>query len=178
MASCQWHQFSTWTNVDLSWMGFAGTHLRSISQEVFKISICKMILKNTPAALCFTPEIPSRARIIWCKGLYPWLSNIFFITLYSLVPGISGCNFNKANLRDLIAVTGRVILLKLDPNHRFFSLCDLEIWWMTSKNNRAPLLYYVKLCASFQIHRWIQTGGTVWKCSIWVKIVDFLSCVT
>ena len=45
---------------------------------------------------------------------------------------------------------------KLDSNRRFFSLCDLEIWWMTSKNNRA-LLYYIKLCASFQIHRWSQT---------------------
>ena len=28
----------------------------------------------------------------------------------------------------------------------FLVLCDLEIWWMTSKNNRAPLLYHIKLC--------------------------------
>ena len=34
---------------------------------------------------------------------------------------------NKANLRDLIAVTSLVILLKFDPNHQFFSPCDLEI---------------------------------------------------
>ena len=33
---------------------------------------------------------------------------------------------NKANLRDLIAATGLVILLKFDPNHRFFVPCDLE----------------------------------------------------
>ena len=33
---------------------------------------------------------------------------------------------NKANLRDLIAATGLIILLKLDPNHRFFGLCNLE----------------------------------------------------
>ena len=135
---------------------------------------------------------------------------------------------NKANLRDLIAATGLVILLKFDPNHRFFSPCDLEIWCMTSKNNRAPLLYYIKLCvsfqihrwsdytetlnlgrnrrffvpcdleiwwmtlendrapllyyiklcASFQIHRWIETEVTVQKRSIWVKIGNFLSCVT
>ena len=85
---------------------------------------------------------------------------------------------NKANLRDLIAATGLVILLKLDANRWFFSTCDLEIWWMTSQNNRTPLLYYVKLCASFQIHRWIQTGVTVRKCSIRVKIGDFLSRVT
>ena len=29
--------------------------------------------------------------------------------------------------------------------------CDLEIWQMTLKNNRAPLLCYFKLCASFHI---------------------------
>ena len=137
--------------------------------------------------------------------------------------GISICRFwnshdNKANLRDLIAASGLVILLKVDSNHRFFSWCDLEIlmddlekqyctffiscqalciisnptmnsnwsyipemlnlgqnlwffsllwqcdfeiWWMTMKNNRAPLLYYFKLCASYQSHRWIQTGVTV-----------------
>ena len=48
---------------------------------------------------------------------------------------------------------------------------------MTSKNNKAPLLYYIKLCASFQIHWWIKTGVTVRKCSIRVKIGDFLSRV-
>ena len=80
---------------------------------------------------------------------------------------------NKANLRDLIAATGLVILLKFDPNHRFFSPCDLEIWCMTSKNNRAPLLYYIKLCVSFQIHWWIQTEVTLRKRSIRVEIGDF-----
>ena len=85
---------------------------------------------------------------------------------------------HKANLRDLIAATGLVILLKLDSNRRFFSPCDLEIRWMTLKNNRAPLLCYIKLCASFQKHRWIQTGVTVRKRSIRVKIGDFLSRVT
>ena len=35
---------------------------------------------------------------------------------------------NKANLRELIAATGLVILLKLDSNRQFFSPCDLEIW--------------------------------------------------
>ena len=49
---------------------------------------------------------------------------------------------------------------------------------MTSKNNKAPLLYYIKHCSSFQSHRWIQTGVTVWKHSIRIKISDFLSRVT
>ena len=43
------------------------------------------------------------------------------------------------------------------------------------KNNRAPLLYYIKFCASFQIHQWIQTGVTVRKRPIWVKIDIFLA---
>ena len=94
----------------------------------------------------------------------------------------SPCNYstfvNKTNLRVLIAATGLVILLKFDPIHRFFSLCDLEIWCMTLINNTAPLLYDIKLCVSFQIHRWIQTKVTVRKRSIRVKIGDFLSCVT
>ena len=68
--------------------------------------------------------------------------------------------------------------LKLDSNRQFFRLCDREIWWMTSKNNRALLLYYVKLCALFQIHWWIQTGFTVQKRSIWVEIGDMVSRVT
>ena len=37
----------------------------------------------------------------------------------------------------------------------FFVPSDLEIWHMTLKINRAPLLYYIRLCASFQSHRWI-----------------------
>ena len=61
---------------------------------------------------------------------------------------------------------------------RFFVPRDLIIWWITLENNRAPLLYYVKLCASFQIHQWIQTGVTVQKRSIRVKIGDILSCAT
>ena len=85
---------------------------------------------------------------------------------------------NKANLRDLIAATGLVILLKLDLNRWFFSPCDLDIWWMTPQNNRAPLLCYFKLFASFRSHWWIQTGVTVRKRLIWVKINAFFSRVT
>ena len=47
--------------------------------------------------------------------------------------------------------------LKLDSNRQFFCPCDREIWWMTLQNNRAPLLCYFKLCASFCTHWWIQT---------------------
>ena len=46
---------------------------------------------------------------------------------------------------------------------------------MTLKNNRAPLLCYFKLCASFHSHWWIRTGVTFRKRLIWVKIDDFLA---
>ena len=51
---------------------------------------------------------------------------------------------------------------------RSFEPCDLEIWRMTLKNNRAPLLSNIKLCASFHHHMWIQTGVTVRKRLSWV----------
>ena len=53
----------------------------------------------------------------------------------------------------------------LCQNRRFFVPCDLEIWRMALRNNRAPSLSYFKLCASFHSHRWTQTGVTVWKLS-------------
>ena len=56
---------------------------------------------------------------------------------------------------------------------RFLEPCDLEIWRMTFKNNRAPILCYFKLCAAFHSHWWIQTGVTVRKRPIWVKFCDF-----
>ena len=62
------------------------------------------------------------------------------------------------------------------PKSAIFVLCDLEIWWMTLKNNRSPLPRYFKLCASFRSHWWI--GVTVRKRPIWVKIDDLLSRVT
>ena len=112
----------------------------------------------------YSPETPNLGQIRWF--LEPCDLEIWRMTL------------NKANLRDLIAATGLVILLKLDLNHQFFSPCDLEIWWMTPKNNRAPLLWYFKLFASFHSHWWIQTGVTVRKPLIWVNIDAFLSRVT
>ena len=59
----------------------------------------------------------------------------------------------------------------LGQNWQFFVQSDLEIRQMTLKNNRAPLLCYFKLCASFYSYRSIQTCGvTVWKRPNWGKI--------
>ena len=66
----------------------------------------------------------------------------------------------------------------LGQNRWCFVPCDLEIWWMTLENIRAPLLCCFKLCATFHSHRWIQTGVAVRKRPIWVKFDDFYSRVT
>ena len=84
---------------------------------------------------------------------------------------------NKANLRDLIAATGQVISNWIQIVN-FSARMTVKFDGWPRKNNRALLLYYVKLCASFQIHWWIQTGFTVQKRSIRVEIGDMLSRVT
>ena len=68
--------------------------------------------------------------------------------------------------------------IRFGSKSAIFCPSDREILWMTLKNNRAPLPYYIKLCASFQNHGWIQTGITVQKLSILVKIGDCISRVT
>ena len=65
----------------------------------------------------------------------------------------------------------------LGQNWSFFVLCELEIWRMTLKNNRAPILCYFKICASFPSHWWIQTGVTVQKLPICIKIDVFFLAV-
>ena len=56
----------------------------------------------------------------------------------------------------------------LGQNRRFFEPCDLEIWWMTLENNRAPLLSIIKLYASFHHHMWVKIGVIVRKRLSWV----------
>ena len=51
---------------------------------------------------------------------------------------------------------------------RFLEPCDLEIWRMTLKNNRAPLLCCFQLCAWFNCLIWTQTGVRVRKRLSWV----------
>ena len=65
-------------------------------------------------------------------------------------------------------------MLNSGKNLRFFVRHDLEIWWMTLNNIKTPHLYYNKLCATFQTHWYIETGVTVRKPSIRVKIGNFL----
>ena len=72
----------------------------------------------------------------------------------------------------------KLILLKLDWNRRFFSPCDLEIWRMTSKNNKAPFFY----TTSCFLHHFKSIGEfkleLAQKRLIRLKIDHFLSRVT
>ena len=52
---------------------------------------------------------------------------------------------------------------QFESKSAIFVLCDLEIWWLTLKNNRVPLLCCFKLCASFHHHMSIQTGAETAK---------------
>ena len=79
---------------------------------------------------------------------------------------------------------GKIKLKLQSGNAQFMSKlaifvpCDLEIWRMTLKSNRAPLLCCFKLCASFHCHQWTLAGATVLKHPIWVKIDNFFCHVT
>ena len=63
----------------------------------------------------------------------------------------------------LVRVRVRVRNTQSGSNSAILAPCDLEIWRMTLKNNRAPLLSNIKLYVSFHHHMWIQTGVTVRK---------------
>ena len=64
-------------------------------------------------------------------------------------------------------------LTQIGLKSSIFCPCYFEIGWMTQKNNKARLSYNFKLSVSFDIHQWIQTGVTVQKRPIWVKLDDF-----
>ena len=106
---------------------------------------------------------------IWWKALEKWQSTSFTLHQALCIISNSVVNSNWSYCPET---------LNSGQNQWFFVPCDLKIWWMVLKNNTATFLCEFKLCASFQSHRWIQTRVTVWKCSIRVKIDQFLSCAT
>ena len=105
----------------------------------------------------------------WVEGL-----QVFLVQSYKMNTNVDINSFaNKQGKSEGFDSCDRPSNLKLDSNRQFFRPCDREIWWMTLQNNRAPLLCYLKLCASFRSHWWIQTWVTVRKCPIWVKFDNF-----
>ena len=127
----------------------------------------------------YSQETPNLGQIWWF--LEPCDLEIWRMTLQNnrapLLCHFKLCASFRSHwwIQTWVTVRKRPIWVKLDD---FLEQCDLEIWRMTLQNNRAPLLCYFKLCASFRSHWWIQTGVTVLKRPIWVKFHDFTSRVT
>ena len=146
-----------------------------------------MTLKNNRAPLlcCFKLCAPFRShwwiqigvtvwkRPIWVKiddffsrvtlqfDVWPWktIGHLFYFIL-SFVRHFLAIGEFKLELQSGNSQFGQI--------RRFLEPCDLEIWRMTLKNKRAPLLSNIKLYASFHHHMWTQTGVTVRKRLSWV----------
>ena len=135
------------------------------------------IWKLRPA---YSPETPNLGQNRWC--FFPCDLEIWWMTLKNNRAPLLCCfklcatfHSHRWILSNWSCCPETPILGQI---RRFLEPCDLVIWRMTLKNNRAPLLCYFKLYASFRSHRWIQAGVTVRKRPIWVKIDDFFSRVT
>ena len=142
-----------------------------------ELGIWRMTLKNNRALLLcylsfvyhfiaisqFKPELQSgnaqfgskwtiflsRATLKFDRWHWKTIGHPFYATSSIVHHFIAICEF-KLELQ-----SGTSNLVK---NRRFLVPCDLEIWRMTLKNDRASLLFHCKRCASFLIHGRIQTG--------------------
>ena len=90
------------------------------------------------------------SRVTMEFGRWPWktIEHLFLATSSFVHHFITICGFKL----ELLSETPN-----LGQNRLFFAPCDLEIWWMTLKTNRAPLVCYFRFCASFHCHWWIQS---------------------
>ena len=82
-----------------------------------------------------------------------------------------------ASFHSHLGIQTRVTVWKRSIWVKISVFCPVWPWYLTDdlKNNRADLLCYFKLCASYHSHWYIQTGVTVRKHPISVKI-DHLFC--
>ena len=128
------------------------------------------IWKLRPA---YSPETPNLSQNWWC--FVPCDLEIRWMTLENNRASLICCFKLCATFHSHRWIQTGVSLEtpNLSQIRRFLELCDLEIWRMTWQNNRAPLQCHFNLCASFRSHWWFQTGVTVRKRPIWVKIDDF-----
>ena len=112
------------------------------------------------------------SKLVICYPVWPWnlmddlgkkIGHLFYATS-SFVQHFVAIGEFKLELQSGYTQLGQ--------NRRVLEPCNLVIWRMTLKNNRAPLLCYFKLCAAFRTFSWIQTGVTVRKRPIRVKFDD------
>ena len=74
------------------------------------------------------------------RSLWKTIGQLFYTTLCVVQ------HFKAMGIFKLKLQSGSSIQIKIVD---FIVPSDLENWWMTLKNNRASLLYHIKLCASF-----------------------------
>ena len=114
------------------------------------------IWKLRPA---YSPETPNLGQNRWC--FVPCDLEILWMTLENNRASLLCCFKLCATFHSHWWIQTGVTVRKrpnLGQIRRFLEPCDLAIWCMTLKNNRAPLLCYFKLYASFRSHQWIQAG--------------------
>ena len=106
----------------------------------------------------YSPEIPCDLEI-W----YMTLNNnrVPLLCFFKLYESLCSHQWIQTGVRQ------RTSWVKIDD---FMSRVTLKFDGWPWKNNRAYLLLYLKLCASFRSHLWIQTGVMVWKHRNWGKI--------
>ena len=160
------------------------------------LEIWQMTLKNNRAPLLFFQRCASFPVHLWIQNGVTvqkrpiWVNTAIVCPMWpwnltdDLGKTIGHLLYAASNLVHHFITIGEFKLELQSGNAQFGSklaiFCprDLEFWRMTLENNMAPLLHCFKLCSSFHNYWWIQTGVTVQKCPIWVKIDDFFSPVT
>ena len=155
---------------------FDGWHWKTVGQPFYTTSSCVLYFKATGE---FKLELQSGNTRFGSKSAmfvsrvtlkfdgWPWkIMGQLFHTISSFVHNFKAIDEFKHTLQSRSAQFGSksAIICPVWPSNLTE---DLE-------NNRASLLYYTKLCTSFQNHWWIESGITVPKRSIRVKIGDFL----
>ena len=80
------------------------------------------------------------SRVTLQFDVWPWntIEHLFYAT------SICVHHFVAIDEFKLVLQSGNA---QFGQNWPFFVSCDLQIWWMTLKKNRAPLLCHIKLCA-------------------------------
>ena len=127
----------------------------------------------TPVTVRKRPILCANWRFFSCVtlkfGRWPWktIGHLFYTTS-SFVHHFKAIGKSKLKLQSGNAQFG--------SKSAIFAPCDLEIWQMTLKNNRAPLLYCFKPYASFHSHQWILPGVTVRKLPLGAKSIFFVLC--
>ena len=98
--------------------------------------------------------------IIWTNGgiFLIWPLEINFDEISAKILKVS---LNKADLRVSIATTGLIIIRNLDSNRQLFSLCDLEIWWMTTSTLHQALCI---IWNPFVVSNWSYCLETLYSC--------------